>query len=168
MTRHATLHLLIGPVGAGKSTFARQRIVRAPAVFLDLDAWMVRLFGADPRPAEDVMAWYLERRERCRALLWDVAASALACGVDVWLELGLLARLEREAFYEQVRGRDLALQIHVLDAPRDVRRDRVARRNQAGEPHTQIVPPAFFERASDAWEPPTEAERAAWHVIDES
>ena len=58
-----TLHLLIGPVGAGKSTYARERIARSPALFLDLDAWMVRLFGADPRHSEGVMAWFLEGLE---------------------------------------------------------------------------------------------------------
>jgi hypothetical protein len=28
------------------------------------------------------------------------------------------------------------------------------------------VPDAFFELASDAWEPPTESERKAWSLID--
>jgi hypothetical protein len=50
---------------------------------------------------------------------------------------------------------------------RATRRERVARRNQAPAPFTQVVPPEIFERASDAWEPPTEAERAAWPIVDE-
>ena len=161
-----TLHLLIGPVGAGKSTYARQRIARSPAVFLDLDAWMVRLFGADPRPPEGVIAWYLERRERCRALLWDLAMDVLASGTDVFLEIGLLGKAEREAFYEKVRAADVELLVYLLDAPRAVRRERVAERNKAAEPFTQVVPPEFFERASDAWEPPSESERATWRILD--
>jgi predicted kinase len=161
-----TLHVLIGPVGAGKSTYARQRIARSPAVFLDLDAWMVRLFGADPRPPEGVMAWYLERRERCRALLWDVAVDVLASGTDVFLEIGLLGSAEREAFYEKARAADVELLVYLLDAPRATRRERVAQRNKAAKPFTQVVPPEFFERASDAWEPPSESERATWGILD--
>lgn len=167
MSPRGTLHLLIGPVGAGKTTYAQRRTARSPAVFLDLDAWMVRLFGADPRPAEGVMAWYLERRERCRGVLWDLTLDVLACGTDVVLELGLVGRREREAFYERARVEGLELIVHLVDAPRVTRRERVARRNQSPGPFTQIVPLELFERASDAWEPPTEAERAAWAIVDE-
>lgn len=160
------LHLLIGPVGAGKSRYAQRRAAREASVFLDLDTWMVRLFGADPRPREDVMAWYLERRERCRALLWDVARDVLQVGRDVFLELGLLTAAEREAHYLKARAEELSLIVYLVDAPREVRRERVARRNLSTAPFTQVVPSEFFERASDAWEPLTEAERATWTIVD--
>lgn len=161
----ATLHLLIGPVGAGKSTFARRHVARHGGIFLDLDTWMVRLFGADPRPATDVMAWYLERRDRCRTLLWDVARDALRAGADVVLELGLVTANDRASFYADARAEDLPLCVHLLDAPREVRRARVLSRNEANEPFTQIVPLPFFERASDLWEPPSEEERAAQSIL---
>ncbi len=54
----------------------------------------------------------------------------------------------------------------MVDAPRDVRRQRVLARNAAAGSLTQVVPEAFFERASDAWEPVTEAERADWPIAD--
>lgn len=165
-TREATLHLLVGPVGAGKSTYARRRAVETGGVFLDLDTWMVRLFGGDPRPAENVLAWYLERRDRCRELLWDVTLDVLRGGTDVLLEAGLVSAVDREAFYRRARAEDLRTIVYLVDAPRDVRRERVLRRNQAPTEFTQIVPLAFFERASDAWEAPSDAERAAWGIVD--
>jgi predicted kinase len=112
------------------------------------------------------MAWYLERRERCREVLWDVACDVLRCGVDVFLEIGLLAAEEREAFYSRVTDEGLRLAVCLVDAPRDVRRERVARRNRSAGPFTQVVPIEFFERASDAWEPPSDSERAAWGIVD--
>lgn len=162
----ATLQLLIGPVGAGKTTYAERRVQHAPGVFFDLDTWMVRLFGADARPPENVMAWYLERRERCRALLWDAAVGVVRGGVDVFLELGLVTASEREDFYQKARDEKVELSIHLVDAPRDVRRGRVLERNRSPRPFTQVVPLEFFERASDAWEPPSEAERTTWHIMD--
>lgn len=166
MTRTGTLHLLIGPVGAGKTTHGQRQAMRSGGVFLDLDAWMVRLFGADPRPQDGVIAWYLERRERCRSLLWDVANDVLRSGVDVVLELGLVTVADREAFYEKAHDEDLSLRVYLVDAPRDVRRERVLQRNKTPGPFTQIVPIEFFERASDLWQPPADAERARWNILD--
>jgi predicted kinase len=104
--RMSTLHLIIGPVGAGKTTYARKRALLERAVFLDLDACMVRLFGKDTRPQENVVAWYLERRDRCSALLWDLSVEVLLSGADVFLELGLVASLQRESFYAKARDAD--------------------------------------------------------------
>lgn len=167
MSALSTLHLLIGPVGAGKSTFARQQIARHPALHLDVDTAMVRLFGDDPRPSQGVMTWYLERRERCRGLLWDLALDTLRCGVDVYLELGLVRRAEREQYFGRARLEELRFIGHVLDAPREVRRQRVVARNELPGEYVQKVPLEFFERASDAWEPVLEDERARWTMLDE-
>lgn len=166
MNTQGSLHLIVGPVGAGKSTFARGLVARQSGVFLDLDAWMVRLYGRDPRPSENVMAWYLERRERVRELLWDTTLEILAANTDVFLELGLVARTEREAFYEKARDEDLSVTVYCVDAPRDVRRQRVAQRNGSDEKHVQVVPMEFFELASDAWEPPSDAERRSVSMVD--
>lgn len=127
---------------------------------------MVRLYGADPRPADGVLAWYLERRDRCRALIWSLARAVLGCGTDVVLELGLVGAAERDDFYRQAVAEGFALRVVVIDAPRDVRRERVLARNRSGGPFTQVVPLEFFERASDAWEPPSARERATWDLID--
>lgn len=166
MTSRATLILLIGPVGAGKSTYAQHRIARSPAVFFNLDPWMTRLFGADPRPPAGLIAWYQERRDRCRAVIWDMAQKVLECGTDAIVEIGLLSALEREAFYEQVYSSEFNLEIILIDAPRDVRRKRVQNRNESPLPDTQIVPLPFFELASDAWEPPSESERRRWAIVE--
>jgi len=127
---------------------------------------MVRLFGADSRPQDNVIAWYLERRERCRGLLWDVALDVLRSGVDVVLEFGLVTVADREAFYEKACAEDLRLLVYLVDAPRDVRRERVLQRNKAPGPFTQIVPIEFFERASDIWQPPSNSERAERGILD--
>jgi len=160
------LHLLIGPVGSGKSTWARRRSAQSPALFLDVDQWMVRLYGDDERPPTGVMEWYVARRERVRSLIWDTARQVTGAGGDVILELGLVTEAERMAAYRTASLVDVDVRIRLLDAPRSLRRERVAQRNQEGGPFTQVVPPPFFEAASDAWEPVTEAERAEWGIVD--
>jgi predicted kinase len=155
----AQVHLVIGPVGAGKSTFAAGLCVEERAVRFTLDAWMAQLFGDDARPASGVIEWYVERRDRCLELIWKTAVSVLDLGVNVVLEIGLIQRSERTAFYDRVDAAGYPLTVYVLDLPRDVRRERVARRNvEQGETFSTVVPPHFFELASDLWQPPDDIE----------
>lgn len=152
------VHLLVGPVGAGKSTLAAELARQHQAVRLILDEWMTQLFRPD-RPDEGVVPWYIERAERCIAQIWRVAQAILAAGRDVVLEIGLLQRSAREDFYARIDAHGVPLVVHVVDAPREVRRERVLRRNvERGETFAVEVPPAFFEFASDRWEPVAERE----------
>jgi predicted kinase/uncharacterized glyoxalase superfamily protein PhnB len=154
------VHLVVGPVGAGKSTFARQLARDRRALRLALDEWMAELFTPD-RPETGRREWYVERRQRCQERMWAVARATADAGTEVVLELGLLRRDERERFYRVIEDAGFRLVVHVLDAPRDVRRERVMRRNLVqGETFSMVVPPEFFELASDLWEslPPAECE----------
>lgn len=154
----ARIHLLIGPVGAGKSTVALALCREHHALRLTLDEWMTILFRPD-RPADNVMEWYVERAQRCIEQIWRVTTTALAAGSDVVLEIGLIRRDDREAFYRRVDAASADLAVYLVDAPREVRRERVARRNlEQGQTYSMEVPMPFFEIASDMWQPPDTAE----------
>lgn len=63
------------------------------------------------------------------------------------------------AFLEWSAAHDLV--VHLLDTPHGIRRDRVRQRNrEKGATFPMEVPAAFFELASEHWEPmdPTECE----------
>lgn len=159
----ARLHLILGPVGAGKSTYARTLCAEHRAVALILDEWMARLFGADTRPETGRVAWYLERRDRVFEQIWRMTRQLVAVDTPVVLEIGLIRRGEREAFYRRVEDAGFELTIHLLDADRDVRRERVMRRNQE-DGVVQVVPLELFEMASDLWEAPDDIELSARDV----
>ncbi len=50
-----TVHLIEGPVGAGKSTFSADLAARTRGVHIALDAWFAKLFSPD-RPVADFVA----------------------------------------------------------------------------------------------------------------
>jgi predicted kinase len=163
------IHLVIGPVGAGKSTYVRQLVQQQQhrAVPLNLDDWMATLFSPDrPADAADVMAWYVPRTLRCLAQIWKTAEAVLAAGGDVVLEVGLIQRHQRDDFYARIGPWADAMVVHVLDAPREVRRERVLQRNaEQGATFSMVVPPHIFELASDLWQPPDAAECAQRSVV---
>jgi predicted kinase len=153
------IYLIEGPVGAGKSTFAASLVTRVgAAVHIALDEWFTRLFSPD-RPRADLMSWYVERKTRLIDHIWRHVQSLLACGVSPVLELGLVQRQSREEFYMRAREVGVDVIVYLLQASREVRRDRVMRRNtEMGPTFSMVVPAAVFEMASDVWEEPDEVE----------
>ncbi|WP_071658903.1 AAA family ATPase [Duganella sp. HH101] len=153
-----TVYLIEGPVGAGKSTFATQLASRTEGVHIALDEWFVRLFSAD-RPAGEFIPWYVERKDRLVDLIWDHSRRLLAAQKDVILELGLIQRGPRIEFSRRISHSGHAPVLHILDAPIDVRRERVRRRNtEKGATFSMIVPDHVFDIASSLWEAPDDIE----------
>ncbi len=161
----AEIHLVEGPVGSGKSTFGAQLSQRLAAPQLVLDDWMATLFRPD-RPDTEVMAWYLERKERCIQQIWQTACAIADLGGPVVLELGLIQKQARLSFYNRVDEAGHELTVHVIDAPREVRQQRVRARNeQQAATFSMVVPDEIFEMASDVWQPPDAQECEERRVI---
>ncbi|SMC29612.1 Predicted kinase [Andreprevotia lacus DSM 23236] len=152
------IHFIEGPVGAGKSTYAMALAAQGGFAHIALDAWFVRLFSPD-RPSADVVPWYLARKDRLIALILDHARALLASGQSVALELGLIQQAPRVALLRALQQEGIAFTVHVLDAPEDVRHERVRRRNaEQGATFAMVVPDHVFEIASSMWQAPDEIE----------
>jgi predicted kinase len=152
------IYLVEGPVGSGKSTFAERLALQINAPHIDLDSWMVNLFRPD-RPSSGVIEWYVARKERCIEQIWDVAKRVLDANCDVILELGLIQRSSRKAMYTRADESGHELIVYVLDASRDVRRERVRQRNlEKGSTFSMEVTDEVFEMASDMWAEPDDVE----------
>lgn len=148
------IHLIEGPVGAGKSTYSTALAQRVSGVHIALDEWFVHLFSPD-RPDVDVVSWYIKRKARLQDLIWLHTQSLLASGATPILELGLVQQENREAFYRKIRNANIELQVTVVEASREVRRERVAQRNvEQGPTFSMIVPEPIFDMASNLWESP--------------
>lgn len=155
----AKVYLIEGPVGAGKSTYARQLARQTRGVHLALDAWFATLFSPDRPPGAFSPPWYIERKQRLLAAIWGQAREIAASGIDVILELGLIQRASRRAFCERVQVEGFDLVMHVLEVAPEVRLARVRRRNtERGETFAMVVTDEMFERASGLWEPPDDVE----------
>jgi predicted kinase len=150
----ATLHVIFGPSGAGKTTYAHAFARREKAVAFILDDWMARLFGPDmPTPLE--YDWMIERVGRCEAQIWSSAAAVIAAGTSVILDIGLMRRADRARVREIAEAVELPLQFHFVDAPQEVRRTRVGERNVVrGESFAIEVTPEIFEFIEGVYEAP--------------
>src|SRR5688572_2229256 len=154
----ATLNLIFGPCCAGKTTYAHALARREGAVAFVLDEWGARLFGPDVDGPLD-FGWMVERLGRCHALIWSTATAVLGAGTSVVLDLGLMRRADRERIRKIAQEAGLSVQWHFVDAPQEVRRARVAARNETkGETFVHEVPPQMFDMFEAIYEAPTPAE----------
>ena len=163
----ATLNVIFGPCGAGKTTYAHTFARREKAVAFILDDWMARMFGPDmPEPLE--YEWMLERVARCEGQIWSVAAAIIGSGGSVILDIGLMRRGDRARIREIAEATGLPLRFHFVDAPQEVRRERVAGRNVVrGENFAIEVSPDMFDFIEGVYEPP-EPDELAGAVISVS
>jgi predicted kinase len=160
--RMPKVHLIEGPVGAGKSTYAAALALETHGVHIPLDEWFVKLFSPDRPVGDFVPSWYIERKERLLELIWSHSRRLLAAGTDAILELGLIQRTD---FCRRVREEGFDLVVRVVDAPYEVRRDRVRRRNtDKSAMFSMVVSDSVFEMASKLWEAPDQAERSEHQV----
>lgn len=158
------VYLIEGPVGAGKSTYSMTLALRTHGVHIALDEWFASLFSPD-RPPTDVMQWYMDRKARLIEHIWKHSKTILASGTDVILELGLVQRNQRIEFCRKLRDEGHAPVVHALDAPFDIRQERVRQRNVLqGATFSMVVPDHVFEMASGLWETPDEMECSEFDI----
>jgi predicted kinase len=124
----ATVHLVTGNVGAGKTTYAIALADRLGAIRFSIDEWLTTLFWMD-EPTKSNLRWALERIERCENQIWKLVPQLTSRGLDVVLDLGLSKRDHRER--QRGRGRALGIptKLHFLDVARVTRTARVKKRN---------------------------------------
>ena len=163
----ATLNVIFGPCGAGKTTYAHAFAKRERAVAFILDDWMAAMFGPDmPQPIQ--YEWMIERVGRCEAQIWSLAAGVIATGTSVILDIGLMRQTDRARVRGIAEATGLPLQFHFVDAPTEVRRARVQQRNVIrGESFAIDVPPDMFDFIEGVYEAP-EPDELAGAVVSQS
>jgi predicted kinase len=121
----ATMLLMVGLPGAGKTTRAGELAAAHRALRLTPDHWMIPLFGDS---MADGKRFALEGR------LISVALQALRLGTSVVLDYGLWGRDERSALRWLARSAGSASQVVYLPVDKDTQLARIAHR-QATAPH---------------------------------
>ncbi len=149
----ARAHLLIGPVGAGKTTFATALTDERKAVRFSIDDWMIRLYGHHmPR---DV---FHARIAACLDIIYETSSRLLELGTDVVLDCGYWRREHREGAREGLRGSGAELCLYYFDVPAPERWSRLERRNAALPPGTFEITREMFDAFELCFEPPAHPE----------
>jgi len=149
----ANLFLIVGNVGAGKSTYSAKLADQQDAHVFSVDEWMKNLFVMDmPNPPS--YEWALERTQRIEVQMLRESLRLLEKKINVILDIGFFARRQRQRvrnFFHQ-HGCDPI--IHYLDVDKETRWKRVNDRNTTqGETYHFQVSKDVFEFCETIFEP---------------
>jgi len=144
----ATLLLMVGLPGAGKTTRAKELAAAHQALRLTPDEWMIPLFG---EPTAD------RKRDLLEGLLIAVALQTLRLATNVVLDFGLWGRDERSALRWLAKTAGASCQVIYLPVDKHVQRARIAHR-KASAPHTTFP---MTEADIDKWREQFQAPDAA-------
>ena len=148
------IHLITGNVGAGKSTYAATLAVRERAHVITVDEWMRVPFHPD-QPDPPSYDWAIERTRRIDVQAVTEATRLAALGVPTILDLGFFAREHRMRVRAAIADAGATSRLHVLDIAKEVRWERVERRNRERPAGWQFdVDRETFEACETLYEPP--------------
>jgi len=142
----ATLHMICGLPGSGKTTLAKRLEHELPALRLTPDEWMSRI--ADNGYDE-------KKRAAIEAIQVEIALRSLQLGMHVILESGFWSRSERDELRLRVAAAGAETKLHFLDVPRDELSRRLALRNATQSPDTFRVDDGQLDLWWSCFEPPT-------------
>jgi predicted kinase len=150
----ATLHLLCGKIGAGKSTLAAELARQPNTVSISEDFWLARLYPGEILTLED--------QAKCSARLCAALAphlvDLLRSGLSVVLDFHANTVRRRAWMREVIDASGAAHQLHHLDVPDEVCLARLHRRNESGT-HEYVVSDAEYALFTSHFVAPTPDER---------
>ncbi|MCC6299502.1 MAG: ATP-binding protein [Anaerolineales bacterium] len=149
----ATLFLLCGLPGSGKTTLAKRLEKSEHALRLCPDEWIAKIL-VDPADTAE-----MDRlREIVESIQWEAGKRALTLGINVVLENGFWSREERSRFRAEAEAIGVRVQLHYLKADINELWRRLSARNVNLPLGTFVVRREDLESWAKLFEPPTEDE----------
>ena len=153
MAKAATLFLLCGKICAGKSTLAAKLVEQHGALLIAQDEWLATLYPGEIKTLEDY--------RRCNGRLTEVMGphvqAILRRGVSVVLDFPANTVKARQWMKSIVDASGCAHELHFLDVPDQVCKERLRRRNEAGT-HAYESSETDFDLFTSYFVPPDPSE----------
>jgi predicted kinase len=144
-----TLYLICGKIGAGKSTLGRRLASRPPALLISEDHWTSNLFADDLKTIED----YGRLSAQLRSAMGPHVVDILRQGLSVVLDFPANTVKNRDWMRSLINEAQVAHELHLLDLPDDVCKQRLRDRNARGG-HPFQVTNAEYDQFTRHFVPP--------------
>ncbi|MGJ8657905.1 MAG: AAA family ATPase [Akkermansiaceae bacterium] len=134
------IHLISGRTGAGKTTIAKQMESDFPAFRVSHDELLVSLYGDEIGAGE-----FQACCRKINDVVWRQVAQLSALEVDVVIE-GWGTRSLRDQARKELDRLNVSYEFYFVDCPRNIRLERVRKRNQNTNGEGMEISDEEFER----------------------
>ena len=148
-----TLYLLCGKIAAGKSTLARRLAVRPETLLISEDHWTSHLFADDLKTIDD----YSRYSAQLRAAMGPHVVDILRQGLSIVLDFPANTVRVRSWMRSLIDQSGAAHELHLLDVPDTICKQRLRERNAGGE-HPFQVSEAEYDLFTSYFVPPAPGE----------
>lgn len=148
----ATIHLMNGFIGFGKTTIAKKLEKTIPAVRLTHDEFMVKLYGRD-MPYADFHSNY----QKVDMMLWDLAKDMINANTNVIMDYGFWSHEIRKKVYEQATQITPSVIFHSVCCDIDLAKKRVLTRTQ-NDANALVINENEFNTLLQKYEPWSDAD----------
>jgi len=157
----ATLCVISGKMAAGKTTLARRMAQAQGLLLFSEDDWLAGLYPG----AIDSFQDYLRLSRRWRGMLYPLLVGILRGGRSVVLDFAGNTVTERAWVRSICAEAGAAPVLYWIEAPDDLCRARLARREAAAPPGCTVIGVAAFDAITRHFEPPAAAEGFPLHIL---
>ena len=155
----STVFLICGNTASGKSTYSMELAKKYKAIPFSIDPWMQTLYGDNYIPQEHNFEWLIERTERCKIQMRQIAESLISQGISAILDFGFGDMESRKYYREWALSQGAEVSLHFLDVPVEERRKRVHKRNEEkGLTFAFEVSDEMFDYVEATFVPPSDDE----------
>jgi predicted kinase len=150
---NATLHLLCGKAGAGKTTLAAALAAKHKAILIAEDIWLMRLYG--PMKSFDDYRTY---SQRAKTIVGPLVTDLLGLGQGVVLDFPANTRSSRLWFRSLCESAGARPVLHYLTTPDELCLKRIDQRNIDRPEGSYHLTKEDFAYLSSFFEAPSEDE----------
>lgn len=150
----ATVYLICGFIGAGKTTFSKKLAEKTGAMRVTKDEWMVKIFGNKAPNRED----FSILDNNVANLATEFALELAGRGVDVILDEGYWIRSQRDELKERIKQVGARWVLYYVETPMEQMKDRVVKRTINPGSESFEISEEMFDGYVKYWQPPTKDE----------
>jgi predicted kinase len=134
----ATIHLMHGFIGFGKTTVAKRLAQDLPAVRLTNDEFMKKLYGRNP-----TVELFKEYYDRIDGLIWDLTSQIIKAGANVIIDSGFWSKEARTTSFNRAKEITENVVFHKIECDMEIAKKRALRRTDSNNTGLYIDATAF-------------------------